>query len=447
MMALRISWVILVMLAFCLSVAAAEPEYKLAPLDIFSVTVLRHDELSKTYTVPPDGVIDFPRVGRVNVIGKTTAEIAELTKIKLSEWLRDPNVTVTLSQARTKNAFVLGEVARPGQYPLTAGARITELLAAAGDVLPTERNRLSARLLRGQKTIPIDLQIVLSGKTPEANLVLQEGDLLWIEAPAKISVMVSGNVVRTSGLLKLLVGSTVMDAMAAAGDLTDRPERCVLNLTRGAKTEKLSWGDVKTVLQDGDIILVEKEPIARVYVNGHVRTPGEYELPEGGDVLKAIAKAGGVLENPALTKVMIIRRGGSLELVDLTAAFTGGEVGQLPKLGPDDQVVVPENTSTIAVLGYVNRPGTFPFNPARPPTVIDAIGLAGDTTKRAKSSATFVIRKVNGQVQRIDADVIAILKKKKTELNITLQAGDIVYVPPTNMPDIGPLLPLLGFIL
>ena len=59
---------------------AVDTAYRFKAQDRIAVTVLRHQELSQTYSVPPDGLLDFPRIGQVNVLGKSTVELsAELT--------------------------------------------------------------------------------------------------------------------------------------------------------------------------------------------------------------------------------------------------------------------------------------------------------------------------------------------------------------------------------
>lgn len=453
----RIGLVCLCILAMWGAVSAAdEGEYRLATQDKITVTVSRHPELSGTFLVPPDGVIDFGRAGRLTVVGQTTAQVAAAVKAALAKDLREPEVAVALAEARPRYVAINGDgaVAKPGQYPLTPGQRLAELLAVAGGLVG-EREKLTAHLQRGGKALPVDLLAVMSGNNLEANLLLQEGDILTVQAPLKITVRVLGQV-KAPGVFRLDIGSTMVDALAAAGDLIDRPDRAKISLIQGITTTIISWADTKKVLQDNDVVLVEREAMARVYVNGHVKNPGAYELPEGGGVLQAITLAGGVLGNPALAQVAIVRRVGPVEHVDLTQAFRG-IVTDNPTLSAEDQVIVPESTAKITVLGMVNMPGTFPFAEGQPMTVIDAISLAGgQVKKRAKLTQVTVIRVVDGKPQRLPVDVNAVLKNiasGQAVVPLQLKAGDIVYVPETEKPDwesilgnlarIGVLLPLL----
>lgn len=421
--------------------------YQLGPQDEIAVTVLRHDDLSKAYTVPPDGTIDFPRAGRIAVTGKTTAEVAEALRAKYAEFLLNPDVAVVLTKPRVKTASVMGAVGKPGAYPVTDTMRITDLIALAGDVVG-ERQELSANLTRDKATQPVDLQALFSGNAPEKNLRIQEGDLLSIDAPLRLAIVVRGQV-KNPGAVKVRLGSTPADALAAAGDITDRPERVRITLVRGTTTQKIAWGDNTTKLQDGDEIQVELEKQARIFVSGQVKSTGMYDLPDGGGVLQAIAMAGGVLPGAALTQIAVVRaKDGTKERVDLSQVYKIDKITDAPpllnpKLDANDQVIVPEWTGRIAVFGMVAKAGNFDVSEDAPLTVVDAISMAGVDNKKAKLSEVVVIRVVDNKPQRINVNVTDILKKGKNDLNIPLRSGDIVWVPENGKKDAGDIVDIL----
>src|SRR3954447_2402890 len=108
-----------------------EPEelsgYALAPGDVISVKVLGHDELSSAKTrVRTDGKISLPGVQDVEVSSRTPEELAALLTEKLKPFLSSPVVTVTLEEMRPFNVSVMGEVTRPGVYPLEPGAGVLQ---------------------------------------------------------------------------------------------------------------------------------------------------------------------------------------------------------------------------------------------------------------------------------------------------------------------------------
>ncbi|MHB9106430.1 MAG: SLBB domain-containing protein [Armatimonadota bacterium] len=574
------------------ALAGPDEGYWLAAQDKIAVTVLKHPELSGAYTVPPDGMIDFPRVGQVNVIGKTTGQVAAIIIEKLGTILVKPDVSVVLTEQRLRNANVLGSVAKPGPYLLTRGARITELVAAAGD-LTGDRERLTATLIRGTRTLKVDLQQAIAGN-PEANLELQEGDVLWIQAPALMTVIITGQVktpgsyrleqgsrlldalakagdllgereklsatvmranatvamdlqqalagdaaantqlqdgdllmiqlppmytivvagpVKTPGPLKVEKGSRVLDAVAAAGDLvgsrdkmtakilrgtatipvmlqvaltgdreanllledgdtlviqappqitvtvmgqvkapgnvvldegstlvnavtaagdvTERPERVKVKLIRGGQVTEVKYGDNTVVVQDKDVVSIEREATVRVYVSGHVKTPGAYDVVEGGGAWAAITMAGGPLETPALGQVAIKRGGKTAQRVNLSTVAKG-DVAEDPALQNGDEVIVPLSTANIVVMGAVARTGVFPISETDPVTVVDAIGLAGGTVTNAKIKEVVVLRDIDpvkGKATRIKVNLDEIIGKGRIEKNIVLNPKDVVYVP------------------
>ncbi|HEX2950837.1 MAG TPA: SLBB domain-containing protein [Armatimonadota bacterium] len=432
--------VICLFCAFVILYAEEQPAaYHLGQQDEITVTVLRHDELSKTFTVPPDGFIDFPRAGQINVIGKTTSELSALLRERYAEYILNPEVTVTLFHARMRSVFILGAVNKPGQYPLTGVNRLTEIIATAGD-LTWDVKEVTANLNRKSTIIPLDLQIALKSADSPSNLVLEDGDVIWIVAPPRITVTILGQV-KNPGAVKIREGSTPIDALAMAGDILERPDRVRITLLSGATAKTLFWGDNKTILKDGDVIQVEREQQVRVYINGQVKNPSAYDLPDGGGVLEAIALAGGALPNAALGQVTIIRRSdGSKQRVNLSQTLAKGNVGENPILYSGDQVIVPEWSATISVWGKVKNAGKYPISESDPVTVTDAISMAGGSDKRARLTQVCVIRVVNNKPQRIPVDVEAIVTKGKYELNIPLKDGDIVVVPETDHPDWGGLL-------
>jgi len=503
---------LLVMLGGLAPVIAADPGegYQLGAQDKISVTVLKHPELSGTYTVPPDGLIDFPRVGQVNVIGKTTGRLAAIIIDGLRKILVDPDVSVVLAEPRLRNAYVIGSVAKPGQYTLGKGARITELVAAAGD-LTGDRERLTASLVRGKETIKVDLQKAMAGD-PEANLVLQEGDVLWVQAPVLMTVVVAGPVklpgplkvekgsrvldavakagdlvgsrermtakilrgtteipvklqaaltgdrdanlpledgdtlviqappqitvtvmgqVKNPGMVRLDEGSTLVNAITSAGDVTERPERVRVKLIHTGQVKDVKYGDNTVIVRDGDVVSIERETMVRVYVSGHVKNPGAYDIVEGSGSWAAITMAGGTLATPALSKVTIKRGSQTVRQLNL-ARVAMGEVTEDPPLQNGDEVIVPESTARIAVLGAVARAGVFPVSETEPTTIVEAITLAGGALREAKLDQVVLIRDIDPKMQkatRIKVNVNDIVGKGKVEKNLELQPNDVVYVP------------------
>ncbi len=179
-------------------VAAAE-EYIMTPGDQLQIYVLGHPDISSTranndsaYTVRPDGKMNFPLVGEIDVNGLTVYEFTQLLTKELSEYIINPNITVNVAKLGTTRVFVMGEVSKQGMYELTKSHRVMDALGAAGGFT--------------QKAAKKDIYLVRNGVREEdrvqklnilnymkkgdmsQNLVLQEGDCLFLTSNHKISL-------------------------------------------------------------------------------------------------------------------------------------------------------------------------------------------------------------------------------------------------------------------
>lgn len=107
-------------------------EYVIGSGDVLQVFVWKEPDLTREVTVRLDGRITVPLLGDVQAAGQTPLLLsAEITK-QLTKFLAAPQVTVGISQANSTRFFVVGQVARPGEFPLTAGTTLVQALALAG---------------------------------------------------------------------------------------------------------------------------------------------------------------------------------------------------------------------------------------------------------------------------------------------------------------------------
>lgn len=139
----RVLTALVVTLAVAASPAKAQPakaaprpaevaEYVIGSGDVLQVFVWKEVELTRDVTVRLDGKITVPLLGDVQAGGQTPLQLStEITK-QLTRFLAAPQVTVGVSQANSTRFFVVGQVARPGEFPLTAGTTLVQALALAG---------------------------------------------------------------------------------------------------------------------------------------------------------------------------------------------------------------------------------------------------------------------------------------------------------------------------
>jgi polysaccharide export outer membrane protein len=118
-------------------------DYILGPEDVLEVTVWRNVDLSKTVTVRPDGKISLPLIGDVSAVGKTTVQLAEDISGKLKEYKENPQVSILVKEVNSYAIYVLGEVGRPGKYPLKSKTTLLQGITIASGFTPTAaRNKI-----------------------------------------------------------------------------------------------------------------------------------------------------------------------------------------------------------------------------------------------------------------------------------------------------------------
>jgi polysaccharide export outer membrane protein len=205
------------------SMARAQSEtadYVLGIGDRVRVSVFGYPDMTADVRVDESGSIRYALVGALAVAGRTTREVElELARrLETGGFIRDPQVSVLITEYTSRKAAVMGEVARPGQYALTQRTRALDLLAEAGGLvsgLAADR----ATLLRADGgKLEIDLFELFQGN-PEHNPVIGPGDTLYVPRAAQFYVY--GEVQRP-GAYRLERNMTVSQAISAGGGLTPR---------------------------------------------------------------------------------------------------------------------------------------------------------------------------------------------------------------------------------
>lgn len=242
--------------------AAASAEYRLGAGDVVRIVVYQNPDLTLETRVSETGVVSFPLLGNIRLggLGISAAEKLIADGLKNGNFVKSPQVTLTLLQVKGNQASVLGQVNRPGRYPIeTADMRLTDLLATAGGVAGTGGDLLVLTGTRNGKPFrqEIDLPNVFSAEQNRANDVLiQNGDVLWVDrAPL---VYIYGEVQRP-GPMRLERGMTLMQVLAAGGGLNQR------GTERGIRVHRKSEGKVQVVqpamdeqVKDGDVVYVKE---------------------------------------------------------------------------------------------------------------------------------------------------------------------------------------------
>ena len=116
--------------------ANVAPDYVIGPSDSLAVTVFKEPTMSGTLPVRPDGMISLSLVGDLQAAGLTPMRLSEEIRERLRKFINDPSVTVTVLAVNSKYIFLLGEVGKPGELPLTPGVTPLQAIASVGGLTP-----------------------------------------------------------------------------------------------------------------------------------------------------------------------------------------------------------------------------------------------------------------------------------------------------------------------
>lgn len=203
--------------------AKIDNDYRLGPGDHFAFLVRGREDISREeIIVAPDGEVALPRVGIMNVKGRTLRELTgEFTKA-LGAYYDKPEVTLVMKAYNNNRVFVLGRVANPGAVSFQGQGTLLEALSLAGGLpADTAKSFLSrCMIVRGKDLVMwIDLKELLEQGNMNLNARLQNGDVIFIPQSEDQIAFVLGEV-RNPGVVPLRSQLTLMDAVMTAGGPT-----------------------------------------------------------------------------------------------------------------------------------------------------------------------------------------------------------------------------------
>ncbi len=337
---------------------APEGTYVIREGDALLVTVWKNQELTQPVVVRPDGIITLPLVNDIKVSGYTVEQVRKIITGKLSGFVNNPIVSVTVARASSYRVYTLGYVTVNGMFELLASMTPVQLLAQAGGPKP-EADLQGAFIIRGDTRLEVDLSRQMTGRQTGQPLI--PGDTLVVPARQADAqrVLVVGEV-RTAQAIPFREGLSTLDAVLGAGGGTETADLQGVRIARrvpgGAgqditvdleKVIKKGATNENLPLMPGDIIIVpyRKADFNRVLVVGEVRNPRSITYKEGLTVLDAFVEAGGGTEFSDLGGAKVIRKmeGGRKEEIkaNLDRLMGKGDLSLNINLLPGDIVVVP----------------------------------------------------------------------------------------------------------
>jgi len=163
--------------------ATATFDYKINPGDIISISVWREIDLQHEVLIRPDGKFSFPLAGDINAKGKSVEQVRELLTKKLSRFIPDLVVSVSVLAVNGNKVYVIGQVNRPGDISVNPNIDIMQALSIAGGTNPfADLNNISIlrRTENGLISIPFRYGDIEKGKRLEQNIVLKAGDVVVV---------------------------------------------------------------------------------------------------------------------------------------------------------------------------------------------------------------------------------------------------------------------------
>jgi protein involved in polysaccharide export with SLBB domain len=186
------SWLIALLLMIC---ACFEPDHSLIPPaqpvevtsgltagDVFEVRVFGQEHLGGTFQVQEDGTIVVPLLGPVEVTGKTKAEVAQLLEQLFGDgYLREPHVTVVMTERENLEVSVLGQVQKPGTFQYAEKLTLVQAISEAGglnELAHSRKVKLTRKGPNGVGTYDVSVKAITEGRA--ADILLQPGDIIFV---------------------------------------------------------------------------------------------------------------------------------------------------------------------------------------------------------------------------------------------------------------------------
>src|SRR5580658_10227194 len=152
--------------------------------DRLAINVWKEPELTRSIPVRSDGKISLPLVGELQATGRTPLQLEEEISARLKSYITDPEVTVIVEQINSQKFNILGQVAKPGSYPLAAATTVLDAIAAAGgfrDFAKQKNIYILRQSAGGRETrIAFNYKDVIKGKNPAQNIKLEPHDTVVV---------------------------------------------------------------------------------------------------------------------------------------------------------------------------------------------------------------------------------------------------------------------------
>jgi len=159
------------------------PDYVLGPEDVVLISVWKDEHLTKEVVVRPDGMISFPLVGDVLAAGRTVEDVRTDVSKRLSRYIPNAQVSVTITKLLSYRIYVIGRVNKPGEFMVGHITDVLQALSMAGGLTPfaSENDIRIIRRVNGEQVVyEFRYGDVRKGRDLTQNILLQRGDVVMV---------------------------------------------------------------------------------------------------------------------------------------------------------------------------------------------------------------------------------------------------------------------------
>lgn len=314
---LLVTFVLMVLSIFA-HAGDVKQDYVLGAGDTVRVTVYGSPDLTTETRISAAGTLTFPLLGDVAVGGLSTALAEKKIATNLEEggFVKQPQVNIVVLQFQSQTVSVLGEVNRPGRYPLDRPSTLTDVLAMASGATANGSEIVTVTSLRDGKPEKreYDLREWFDRGQASQNPSVHGDDIIFVTA-REVSVL--GQVVRPGKYSVMSGVRNVGDFLSMAGGIAPTgADTIVISIVRDGKVDKreidvdqlFRSGDTAAniELRGGDMIYVPRYP--QFYIYGEVQRPGAFRLERNMTVAQALSVGGGLTPRGTESGIVIKRR-------------------------------------------------------------------------------------------------------------------------------------------
>lgn len=425
----------------------APDDYVLGPGDEIVITLWGETELVTTHTISRSNTINVPKVGVINLAGKTLHDATLFIKGQMGKaysTLRGARprtfIDISLGQLKSINVKFVGEVRVPGIYPVHPFSTVLTGLIQAGGVDTTGSLRNIQVIRKSETIVHLDMYDLLTEGDDTQDIRLHDNDIVFV--PVRESDVSVFGEIRRPGVYEMLEGETLAELVSYSGNFTPfarslavikrvkpfsarQNEDQPLDAFYISREEMNSWEIVTGDSVSVPRILPEERT---VFVRGRVKNPGKYAYKDGMRLSEVLKLAGG-LEDPdfkpsiAMDKGEILRKNPEGDYavgikLNLGSLLEGSAEDNIP-LENQDVIVIRRakyfyEAEEVKVSGEVNVPGVYSIA-EKGETLASILERAGGFSDRAFPEGLLMMR-----------DSVRVIS---TDDEIPVRAGDEVIVP------------------